>query len=148
MQKTIHGLSFLFFSTLMILLSCQTLRMIYKNALNSFNNYCTDWHLAVNLQKSKIVIFGARNTNIYAFNLNDQQIEIVDSYQYLGVVFSSNGSFLKARKHVVQQATKAMYALFTKSNNATYLLILLKNCLTIPLSRFWCMAQKSTDMKT
>ena len=89
-----------------------------QNALNSFNNYCTDWHLTVNLQKSKIVIFGARNTNIYAFNLNDQQIEIVDSYQYLGVVFSSNGSFLKARKHVVQQATKAMYALFTKSNNA------------------------------
>lgn len=28
------------------------------------------------------------------------------------------GSFLKARKHVIQQASKAMHLLFTRTNNA------------------------------
>lgn len=86
--------------------------------LNNFNDYCKNWHLKVNINKTKIVIFGARQTGNFRFNLGDENIEISDSYHYLGVTFSSNGSFLKARKHVVQQATKAMYLLFTKSNNS------------------------------
>ena len=53
---------------------------------------------------------------IIHFILGAQNIERVHQYHNLGVTFSSNGSFLKARKHAVQQATKAMVLLFTKSS--------------------------------
>ena len=43
---------------------------------------------------------------------------MTDKYHYLGVTFSSSGSFLKARKHLAQQATKALFLLFTTSNNS------------------------------
>ena len=36
----------------------------------------------------------------------------------MGVTFSSNGSFLRARKHVKEQANKALHLLFTRINNA------------------------------
>ena len=41
----------------------------------------------------------------------------MDKYKYLGVFFSQSGSFLNARKHIVQQAKKAMILLFTRINN-------------------------------
>ena len=44
-------------------------------------------------------------------------IEIVDRYKYLGIVFSQSGSFLNARKHIVQQAKKAMTLFYIKTNN-------------------------------
>ena len=53
----------------------------------------------------------------FRFALGDNVIEIVDKYKYLGVFFSQSGSFLNARKHIVQQAKKAMILLFTRINN-------------------------------
>jgi hypothetical protein len=64
------------------------------------------------------MVFGARQLRNYNFKLGDHTIEITDQYHYLGVTFSSNGSFLKARKHCAQQASKAMHLLFTKVNNS------------------------------
>ena len=46
------------------------------------------------------------------------EIEIVDHYHYLGATVSSNGTFLKNRKHVAEQATKELYLLFSRSCNA------------------------------
>jgi len=89
-----------------------------QNSLNLFNNYCTDWHLKVNTNKTKVVIFGARQLRNFSFNIGNQPLEITNRYHYLGVTFSSNGSFLAARKHIVEQATKALHLLFTRSSNA------------------------------
>ena len=47
-----------------------------------------------------------------------QECSLTDKYHYLGVTFSCNGSFLQARKHVAQQASKALFALYKKSNNS------------------------------
>lgn len=49
--------------------------------------------------------------------MGNDELEIVDRYKYLGTFFTSNGSFLNARKHVVEQAKKAMHLLYTKSRN-------------------------------
>ena len=53
----------------------------------------------------------------FLFILDDKIIEIVDRYKYLGVWFSQSGSFLNARKHIVQQAKKAIILLFITINN-------------------------------
>ena len=90
----------------------------FQRSLDAFNNYCTEWHLTVNLQKTKILIFGARSTNQYNFLLGNQTIDVDTTYIYLGVKFTTSGSFLNARKHIAQQAKKALYLLYAKSSNA------------------------------
>jgi hypothetical protein len=60
----------------------------------------------VNINKTKIIIFGARNSHNYNFKLGAQDIEVTNKYHYLGVTFTNNGSFLNARKHVVEQAIR------------------------------------------
>ena len=49
--------------------------------------------------------------------MGNNTIEIVDKYKYLGVFFSKSRSFLHCRKHIVEQARKAMYLLFSRINN-------------------------------
>lgn len=50
----------------------------------------------------------------------NERLEITTHYKYLGVVFSSNGSFLHAKKkHLVEQARKAVYLLHGKINHAS-----------------------------
>jgi hypothetical protein len=44
---------------------------------------------------------------------------IVDSYTYLGVVFNYNGNYCTAKKRLIDQANKALYALYYKLRNLT-----------------------------
>lgn len=89
----------------------------FQNALDYFSNYCRDWKLKVNINKSNVIVFGARNTNGFQFKLAGQNINIIDKYKYLGIYFTSNGSFATARKHLTEQAKKAMYFLYTRIYN-------------------------------
>ena len=86
-------------------------------SLDRFNEYCQEWKLNVNIDKTKVVIFGARKTSSFDFTLGDQKIEITDKYKYLGVYFSQSRSFLNARKHIVEQSKKAMHLLFCRIYN-------------------------------
>lgn len=88
-----------------------------QRSLNKFYEYCQDWKLSVNINKTKVLIFGARKTDSYSFYLGDQEIEITDKYKYLGIYFSQSHSFLNARKHVVEQAKKAMHLLYCRIKN-------------------------------
>ena len=90
----------------------------FQKALDSFNSYCNTWKLKVNTTKTKVIIFGTRNRTRHNFKLGDTMLELTDTYHYLGVTFSNNGSYLNARKHNVSQAKKAMFLLLAKSNKA------------------------------
>jgi hypothetical protein len=67
--------------------------------LDTMEKYCTTWKLDINVGKTKIVIF-SRGTvrNIPLFIYKDEPIEVVDSYNYLGVIFNYNGKPQKAVK--------------------------------------------------
>lgn len=79
----------------------------FQACLNSFLDYCEVWKLRVNFNKTKIMIFGARNIENFNFQMGNNDIEIIKEYKYLGVIFSSTGSFLNARKCIVEQAKKS-----------------------------------------
>lgn len=89
-----------------------------QNCLTIFEDYCNMWKLSVNVVKTKIMVFSKRkfipNQN---FLLCDSNIEIVESYSYLGLLFSYNGKFNMAKKKLVEQAQKAVYALYRKTRN-------------------------------
>ena len=57
-----------------------------------------------------------KRSNI-AFKIDGEIIETVAKYKYLGIFFTQSGSFLYARKHIVQQAKKAIILLLTRINN-------------------------------
>ena len=89
----------------------------FQKALDNFHEYCSMWKLNVNLTKTKVVVFNSLTNKNLSFHLGGQPTEISKSYKYLGVIFSKSGNFLQARKHIVDQAKKAMNLLFIGSNN-------------------------------
>lgn len=88
-----------------------------QQLLNKFQIYCSRWKLNVNPEKSKIVIFGDRSRHHNDINFNGQPIEIVDSFKYLGVILPKSRSFYQTKKHIADQARKALFGLYKKIRN-------------------------------
>ena len=84
-------------------------------ALDVFGSYCAEWKLTVNTEKTKVLIFSSgrpRKTDRYYYN--GEQLEIVNEYKYLGIMFSRSGKFAKTKKYLSEQANKAMFSLLRK----------------------------------
>ena len=70
------------------------------------------------LSKTKIVVFSKRKyNNKKEFLLNNEEVEVKESYTYLGLLFIYNGNFCQGRKKLVDKAQKALYALYRKIYN-------------------------------
>lgn len=84
-----------------------------QRALNNLSDYCQKWDLTVNLDKTKIIIFnrGGRRITRHSFSYRGIAIETVQSYCYLGIIFSSAGNFKQACDRLVEQASKALFKL-------------------------------------
>lgn len=85
--------------------------------LKLFEHYCEHMKLTVNVSKTKIIVFTNSRTNTNTqFSFQSKPVEIVADYKYLGIVFAKNGSFTLAKKHIAEQANKALFALLKKIN--------------------------------
>ena len=84
-------------------------------ALDNFTSYCDQWKLKINVDKTKIMIISKGNArrNIN-FKIGQSTIQHVNEYKYLGIFLSKSGSFLNAKKHIAEQANKAMFCLLRK----------------------------------
>ena len=86
-----------------------------QNALTAYALHCETWKLVVNSSKTIIVIFSKGRIQNYNFILNNEAIEFVKEFKYLGIVFSRSGSFLAAKKHIAAQAMRAMFCLLKRA---------------------------------
>ena len=70
-----------------------------QNYLDALYEYSMKWRLCVNIEKTKIMIFrkGGRLSNNLDFKYGNNPIEIVCRFSYLGVVFTTGGSFTDCR---------------------------------------------------
>ena len=59
-----------------------------QNALHRLNAYTNQWALEINIQKTKIIVF--------KFYIGENEIEIVNSFTYLGILLPANGKFSAA----------------------------------------------------
>ena len=89
----------------------------FQENINIFFEYSRQWKLNVNLNKTKILIFGIQNTDNLEFKLGDNKIDICDEFKYLGTVFTKRRSFYKAIKHNVDHAKKALHLLYKRIRN-------------------------------
>ena len=55
-----------------------------------------------------------RLRNLPTFKLGSLDLDLVDVYVYLGICFNWNGSFVTAKKHLHDKASKVMYSLIQK----------------------------------
>ncbi len=51
----------------------------------------------------------------YKFEFGGEQIQVVENYKYLGVLFNYNGRFRKGEMELKEQATRAMYSVLGKA---------------------------------
>ena len=84
-----------------------------QNCLNHLDEYCQLWDLNVNIAKSKTMIFNSsgRVLQNHTFLYRKKELELVQSFTYLGITFSSNASFKKAYQTLGDKACKAMHPL-------------------------------------
>ena len=84
-----------------------------QEGLNLLLNYCNRWKLKVNVDKTKIMVF--RNGGVLPENLifyyDNQVLEIVKKFKYLGIVFTAGGSFSECQNTLAGQAQKAIFQL-------------------------------------
>ena len=82
-------------------------------SLDHLYEYCNTWKLKVNAAKTKVMIFrkGGRLPQNLNFTYDNNQLKIVNKFTYLGIVFTSGGSFSEAQLTLSGQALKAMFSM-------------------------------------
>jgi hypothetical protein len=58
-----------------------------QQSLNIFQLYCDLWKLDVNINKTKVMGFSKKKNLNYSFILQDKQLEVVEKFSYLGIIF-------------------------------------------------------------
>jgi hypothetical protein len=98
----------------------------------------------VNVKKTKIVIFSKRKKKeLYNFTFDGNEVEIVDEFCYLGVLFSSNGNTAAHFKKTVTQAQRAAFALVSRAKRLEFSLdtiIDLYKTMVLPILLYGCEA--------
>ena len=72
-----------------------------QSNIDTVNTFCKSWGLAINISKSKIMVFsksGRVPKDKFRYNLGGDEIEYVNNYKYLGVNLSNTGKFSVAEK--------------------------------------------------
>ena len=66
-----------------------------QRLINILLQFCTKWNMAINLDKTKVVIFrkGGHRSSFGNWYFADSKIEIVSYYKYLGLLLSCRNSF-------------------------------------------------------
>ena len=84
-----------------------------QEGLDFLHDYCNRWKLKVNVDKTKVMIFrqGGTLPRNLKFYYNETEIDIVSSFSYLGIVFTTGGSFSQAQETLAGQAHKAIFKL-------------------------------------
>jgi len=83
----------------------------YLQSVDNVNNWCDDNYLNLNVSKTKEVIwdFRRKRTDTEPVVIDDKNVEVVDSYKYLGCVIDNK---LKFDNHVHSQIRKANKKLY------------------------------------
>ena len=79
-----------------------------QKGLDAAFDYCRRWHLTVNIDKTKTVVFSkGKLRNKPQFKFGEASIETIEEYLYLGVNFNFNSRFNKARARQIALSKRA-----------------------------------------
>ena len=80
-----------------------------QNCLHKLEKYCDNWCLDINVEKTKVLIFN-KNGKLYKtpFLFQNTIINCVQSYRYIGIIFTTSGTFTPAKNDLYQRALKGI----------------------------------------
>ena len=90
-----------------------------QDMLNYVTSWCKKWRLVVNTKKTKIMHFRNVNTqqSTYEFKINEETLEYVDNYKYLGVIMNENMKYDSAIKRITDSAGRALGSIINKAKS-------------------------------
>ncbi len=81
-----------------------------QSILNTLNKFCISWKLQVNKQKSKVIIFNSNGKSfLNHFKIENDILETVKSYCYLGVTINYTGNLNLAKAVLMEKGRKAWF---------------------------------------
>jgi exonuclease III len=99
-----------------------------QNCLDQLDKFCNDSELAINLKKTKVMIFAKKSQKSNpTFSWRTTSLEIVKMYKYLGLQITSNGTFNVAKEDLKDRARKAVFKirhLLSSTSNITASMLL------------------------
>lgn len=84
-----------------------------QHLLDTFQKFCVDWGLEINIAKSSLIIFNKKslkNNSDFVY-LGNSALDTVDSYTYLGIKLHMSGSMNFAMQDLYKKAMRANNAL-------------------------------------
>lgn len=93
--------------------------------LNSLQDYTTKCRLTVNVQKTKIIVFrnGRTIRNNEKWYYNNEPIEVVNEFNYLGLMLNYNGKCFKTQKHISEQGKKSFVRCYECMQKQLFLIL-------------------------
>ena len=86
-----------------------------QKGLDSLSDYCGKWKLDINYTKTKCMTFTEGNTKEKNnFAINNQIIENVKEFKYLGIAINRKGSFKPTLEDLSCKGSRALYAIASK----------------------------------
>ena len=88
--------------------------------LSTLNKWCTDWGLAVNPGKTKVMHFRAKGRKLtrYPFMCGANRLDVVTKYKYLGLWFTEHLDLRYMADQIAASAQRALGVLIVKSRIA------------------------------
>jgi exonuclease III len=84
-----------------------------QSLLNQLHTYCIKSGISVNTKKTKVVIFEkGKSGHVYKWCYGDIQLEIVNTFVYLGVLLSNNGRWNCTQLRLHDLGSKALHSVF------------------------------------
>jgi hypothetical protein len=109
-------------SRISILLYADDIVLLAKNEqdlqtmLNKLKEWCKQWRVLVNTNKSKCIHFrkGRTQRSDFVFTIGENILQTVETYKYLGVIFHEKGSFTHNSDALSKGAGRALGSLISK----------------------------------
>ena len=85
-----------------------------QNLIHVLENSCMQWHMVVNLTKTKVLVFNEQlvNGDNRYFIFNKNKVPSSNIYSYLGVIFS-NANYRFGENYVMRTSTAKYYVRYT-----------------------------------
>ena len=89
-----------------------------QKMIDTLHTYSTKWNLCVHTENTKIVVFrnSAKLSTKEKWVYNNESIEVVDCFHYLGLIINFNGKFTKTLKIIAPQGEKCMWHIMSICN--------------------------------
>ena len=106
-----ESLSCLLWADDLVLLSSTPVGL--QNAISKTHMFYSELGLEMNTKKTKVLVFNSRGLKItkHNFFVDGRPLDIVDKYQYLGIILKASGSFQFAMSELLDKANRAWFAI-------------------------------------